>query len=155
MTAWRPLANGDLARGTALLSPVRDLLTAEQPGGWNVEVAGEWVDACDHLEAAQALAAKTLVDDIAVEGGRPLLCDRADIAAHPFMLSILTADGAIDSVDEVEPGYPTWFSAPRFAKAAGAALIGRHAELVGYEVTKVDRGHWRTVASYIRDELRS
>lgn len=88
-----------------------------------------------------------------LEGAMPPIPDEMDslsarviIRAYPFQLGIYRP-GEIASPEEIEAGHPCWFSAPRYAKAAGAALIARHSDTLGYDVTKVVDGHWRTVAS--------
>ena len=70
--------------------------------------------------------------------------------AYPFQLGVFRP-GEIASPEELEPGHPCWFSAPRFAKAAGAALVARHPEALGFDVVKVTDGHWRTVATVWRE----
>lgn len=71
---------------------------------------------------------------------------------QPFMFRVFH-DGEIKSPDEIEPGHPEWFAAPRYAKAAGMAFVARHADVVGFDVIKLGAyGHYRTVHTYWKPE---
>lgn len=84
-----------------------------------------------------------------IEGA--LTAAQAADARSCFMLGILD-DHQIKNPEEIEPGFPTWFEAPRFAKAAGLAFLERHPQAVGYDVSKVfDGGHYRTVETYWKE----
>jgi hypothetical protein len=89
----------------------------------------------------------------------------ADHDGATFMLGIFrtrvtdggaTVSNEIAEPSEIEPGHPSWFTAPRYAKAAGLAFVEQHEDVLGFDVTRVfNGGHYRTVHTFWRGEDES
>lgn len=141
MVAWQTTRSGALVSGNAE--------TFEFSARWGLHVDGDFVDYYDTSEAACAAAEKhpDFVPTVEVEG--------AALPGTPdtrCMLGIFT-EGGVENPDYLIPGFPSFYTAPRFAKAAGRRVLAEAPAALGFDViqfTKPGSSNYRTVATEMR-----